>query len=250
MTTLSDALRANDKLDSPVGSLPELCKIIMQGALQAVGPSYGYGIFEQVSAPKVKLGTREIIKQLETIGREIQLFEAVHHHVHIDEKMEEKLAETFRQLPDAVAREGWSADLIIAVSRTCQDLAWNPNNRPDVRRNYIYHSVLGSLSRLDSIPQSIAYPMLEMVTTWSDLRTIALDRTNSPLSTQYWVSTLEIGRQVVLRASEIFSEPGAEEVLVAQDRRNARGYRLSIMSAKRARQIIAENPLVAKLLAA
>lgn len=250
MTTLHDALRADDKFDTSGLSFPDQCKSIIQGVLQAVGPFYGYGIFEQSSAPTVELGTREIIKELESIGREIQSFEAVHHYVHINQDMAQKLEVMFRHLPDAVAREGWSAHLIIAVSRACQDLACGPTGRSDSPLNLLYHSVLGNLLRLDSTPASIAYPMLQMATEWSDLERIALTSDRRALSTPYWTSTLDIGRQVIRKISEIFSALGSEGTLTAQDRRNLDEHRLSKMSAKRAQQILAESPLVAKLLAA
>lgn len=250
MATLSDALRADDKFDGAGRSFPDQCKAIIQGALQAVGPFYGYGIFEQSSAPKVELGTREIIKELDTISREIQSFEAVHHYVHINQDMAQRLEVMFRHLPGAVGREGWSAHLIIAVSRACQDLACGQNGRSDSPLNLLYHSVLGNLLRLDSMPASIAYPMLQMATEWSDLKTISLKSPELDLSTPYWISTLEIGRQVIQNLSAIFSEMGAEGALAAQDNRNAQEHRLSEMSTKRARQILTESPLVAKLLAA
>jgi hypothetical protein len=211
---------------------------------------YGYGVFEQSSAPKVELGTREIIKELESIGREIQSFEAVHHYVRIDQDMPQRLEIIFRHLPDAVSREGWSAHLIIAASRACQDLACGPNGRCDSSLNVLYHSVLGNLLRLDSTPPSIAYPMLRMATEWSDLQRIAHKPDDLDLSTPYWISTLEIGRQVIRNLSTLFSELGTEATLAVHDRRNPQEHRLSEMSAKRARQILAESPLVAKLLAA
>lgn len=250
MATLHDALRADDKIDTAGRSFPDQCKSIIQGALQAVGPFYGYGILEQSSVPKVELGTREIIKELESIGREIQSFEAVHHYVHINQDMAQKLEVVFRHLPDAVAREGWSAYLIIAVSRACQDLACGPHGRSDSPLNLLYHSVLGNLLRLDSIPASIAYPMLQMATEWGDLEIIALKSDGRDLSTPYWTSTLEIGRQVIQKLSVIFSELGAEGMVSAQYRGNPQEHRISQTSAKRAQQILAESPLVATLLSA
>ena len=250
MATLSDALRADDKFDGAGRSFSDHCKAIIHGALQAVGPFDGYGIFEQYSAPKVELETTEIIKELETIRREIQSFEAVHHCVRIDQDMAQRLEIIFRHLPDAVSREGWSAHLIIAVSRACQDLACGPNARFEPPRNVLYHSVLGSLLKLDPPPPVIAYPMLQMAVDWRDLERIALKSHDLDLSTPYWKSTLEIGRQVIQKLSAIFSELGAEGALAPHDTQNAQAHRLSEMSTKRAREIIEGSPLVAKLLRA
>jgi len=250
MATLNDALRADDKFDGAGRSFPDQCKAIIQGALQAVGPFYGYGIFEQSSAPKVVLGTREIIKELDTISHEIQSFEAVHHYVHINKDMAQKLEIMFRHLPDAVAREGWSAHLIVAVSRACQDLACGPSGRSDSPLNLLYHSVLGNLLRLDSTPPSVAYPMLQMATEWSDLSRVALKSDDLDLSTPYWTSTLEIGRQVIKKISATFSELGTQGTLAGPDPQNTQDHRLSERSAERARELLAESPLVATLLAA
>lgn len=249
MATLHDALRADDKFDTSRHSLSDNCKSIVQAALQALGPFYGYGIFDQSSAPKVQLGTREMIKELESIGREIQSFEAVRHYVYINQDTAQKLEVLFRHLPDAVARDGWSADLIIAVSRACQDLAYGPDGRSDSPLNLLYHSVLGNLLRLDSTPPSIAYPMLQMATEWRDLERVALKSDDLDLSTPYWISTLEIGRQVIRKLSVIFNELGTEGTWTTQVHRNAQEHRLSARNADRAREILAESPLVAKLLA-
>lgn len=244
MATLSDALRADDKLDTSGRSLPAIVRDVARGFLQSVGPFYGYGVFEDSTLPKVELESREIVKELNTIVRDIHAFEAVHHHVVVTEDMAHKLKVIFRHLPAAVDQEGWSANWITAVSRACQDMACISVKHPGPPLNLLYHSVLGDLVKLDSIPPAIAYPMLLMVAQWEDLARVVMDPSLPSRSTSYWSSTLEIGRQVVQSSSMAFNEN------MPYESRGAPQYRLSEMSVKRARQILAEHPVVGKLLSA
>ncbi len=244
MATLSDALRADDKLDTSGRSLAAILRDVAKGFLQSVGPFYGYGVFQDSTLPKVELESREIIKELNTILRDIHAFEAAHHHVVVTEDMAHKLKFIFRHLPGAVDQEGWSADWITAVSRACQDLACISGKGPGAPINLLYHSVLGDLAKLDSIPPAIAYPILLMVAQWDDLARVVKEPSTSSRSTSYWSSTLEIGRQVVQRSSMALNEN------MPYESRGAPHYCLSEMSVKRARQIISEHPIVGKLLSA
>jgi hypothetical protein len=92
--------------------------------------------------------------------------------------------------------------------------------------------------------------MLQMATEWSDLESVALTSCDRDLSTPYWSSTLEIGRQVIQKLSAIFTELGPEGTSDFQDHRSPQQHRLSERSAERAREILAASPLAATLLRA
>jgi hypothetical protein len=91
--------------------------------------------------------------------------------------------------------------------------------------------------------------MLQMAVDWRDLERIALKPHDLDLSTPYWKSTLEIGRQVIKTISAIFSELGTQGTLAGPDHQNTQDHRLPERSAERARELLAESPLVATLLA-
>jgi hypothetical protein len=91
--------------------------------------------------------------------------------------------------------------------------------------------------------------MLQMATEWSDLSRVALKSDDLDLSTPYWTSTLEIGRQVIKKISATFSELGTQGTLAGPDPQNTQDHRLSERSTERARELLAESPLVATLIA-
>lgn len=244
MSTLQNATRAEERVDKFGSSFSNLCRGIVEGALQAVGPFYGYGVFEKTAPPKVELESKEIIAGLNAICDQIRDLESRHNRVIITGDMGHQLEVIFRHLPETVAREGWSAAFIDAVSRVCKDIACFSHGDQDTPVNLLYHSALGSLVQLDSIPPSIAYPMLRMVTQWKDLQRIAMAAPHETLSTPYWISTLEIGQQAARRVSEVFKEMSPQETLDVQK------HRLSVKSAAWARETLASAPLVAKLLSA
>lgn len=244
MSTLQKAMRAEERVESFGGSLSTLCREIVQGALQAVGPFYGYGVFDKPSTPRVELDSKDIIAGLNAICDEIRDLETQRNRVIITAESGHQLEVIFRHLPDTVSLEGWSAALINAVSRACKDIVCFPHGDPDTPVNLLYHSTLGNLVRLDSIPPCIAYPMLRMVTQWKDLERIAMAAPGEALSTPYWRSTLEIGRDATRRISEVFKDRSPQETL------DLREHRLSEKSAAWTREKLANDPLVAKLLSA
>jgi hypothetical protein len=244
MNTLQNAMRADERIGSFGNSLSSVCREIAQGALQSVGHFYGYGVFDKPSTPKVELESKDIVAGLNAICDKVRDLETQSNRVVITADMGHQLEVIFRHLPDTVAREGWSAALIDAVSRACKDIVCFSPGDQDTPVNLLYHSAVGGLVQLDSIPPAIAYPMLRMVTQWKDLERIALAAPHETLSTPYWISTLEIGQQAVRRVSEGFREIRPEETLDVQK------HRLSVKSAAWARETLANAPLVAKLLSA
>ena len=241
MTTLRDALRASEKVENFGGSFSTFCQEALRGALQAVDHFYGYGLFDRASTPKVELESTEIIRGLNAIAVEVLERERTRSRVLFTRDIGQSLEVIFRHLPNTVSREGWSASLINAVSHACKDLSCHSDEKQDPHRNLLYHSVLGNLVKIDTIPPSIAYPMLNMAIKWGDLQRIAMRTSDDQLSTQYWTSTLEIGRHVIQRVSEVFSELDHHEALYAK------ADNLSALGTQRARKILAENALAVKL---
>jgi hypothetical protein len=243
MATLHNALRAEEKVETFGGSLSSFCQEAMIAALRSVDHFYGYALFERSSSPKVELFSSEIVRELVAIAVEVRELETKRHHVDVTPDMAKKLEIIFRHLPETVSREGWSASLINAVSGACKDMACCHDKKQEPHPNLLYHAVLGSLLRLESIPPSIAYPMLRMSVQWGDLKKVAMAPADGQLSTPYWTSTLEIGRQVVGRLSEIFKELGAQKPY------DPNKHQLSAAAVQRAVAIFAEDPLIAKLAA-
>ena len=241
MTTLRNALREEEKIPTFGGSISRLCQEAIRGALQSVDHFYGYALFERSSAPKVELASSEIARELVAISAEVMEIESKSNRVFLTPEMGKKLDVIFRYLPDTVSREGWSSSLINAVSGACKDLSCCRDERQEPHRNLLYHAVLGNLVRLESIPPSIAYPMLRMTVRWGDLKKVAMGPDNGQFSTPYWTSTLEIGRHVVGKVSEIFKE------LDAQKPYDANKYQLTAAGVQRALNILATDPVVAKL---
>ena len=243
MTTLHNALRAEDRVENFGGSFSSFCQEAIRGALGAVDHFYGYGLFDRSSAPKVELASSEIVRELVAIAVQVMELESKRKYVLITPDMAKNLEVIFRHLPSTVSREGWSSSLINAVSGACKDMACFCDEQQEPHRNLLYHAALGALLRLESIPPSIAYPMLRMTAQWGDLKRVAMAPADVQLSTPYWTSTLEIGRQVVGRVSEIFKELGAQKPY------DYTKNQLSAAGVQRALTIIAKDPVIAKLAA-
>jgi hypothetical protein len=241
MTTLHNVLRADERVDNFGGSLSRFCQEALRGALQSVDHFYGHALFESPSPPKVELASTEIVRELVAIGVKVLEIENKRNHVLITPDMAKKLEVIFRHLPDTVSREGWSSSLINAVSGRCKDMACCQDEKQDPHRNLLYHAVLGSLLRLESIPPSIAYPMLRMIAQWGDLKKVAMGQADGQLSTPYWTSTLEIGQQLIRILSDVFDK------ISAQKPYDATKHQLSAAGVQRALNILATDPMIAKL---
>ena len=242
MATLHNALLADERVDNFGGSFSSFCQEALRGALQSVDHFYGYGLFERPSPLKIELGSSEIVRELNAIAVEVLEIERRIDRVLITPDIGKKLEVMFRHLPDTVSREGWSSSLINAVSSTCKNMACCGDEKQDPHRNLLYHAVLGNLLRLESIPLSIAYPMLSMSVQWGDLKKVAMDPVEGQLSTPYWTSTLEIGQKVMRQLSDVFRDDNVQKPY------DWTKHQLSAAGLQRALKIIADDPLVAKLL--
>ncbi len=243
MTTLHNALRAEERMGPFGGSISRFCQETIRGALQSVDHFYGYALFERSSAPKVELASSEIVRELVAISVEVMEIERKFNRVLFTPEMAKKLEVIFRYLPDTVSQEGWSSSLINAVSGACKDLACCRDDKQEPHRNLLYHAVLGSLLRLESIPPSIAYPMLRMTVQWGDLKKVAMGSGDGQLSTPYWTSTLEIGQQLIPRISDVFNKMNAHNPY------DAAKHQLTAAGVQRALNILATDPVIAKLVA-
>ena len=241
MTTLHNALRAEERIPTFGGSISRVCQEAIRGALQSVDHFYGYALFESPSPPKVELASSEIARELVAISAEVMEIESRGNRVFLTPEMGKKLDVIFRYLPDTVSREGWSSSLINAVSGACKDLACCRDEKQEPHRNLLYHAVLGNLVRLESIPPSIAYPMLRMTVRWGDLKKVAMGQADGQLSTPYWTSTLEIGQQLIRMVSDVFDD------ISAQKPYDATKHQLSAAGVHRALNILATDPMIAKL---
>jgi len=197
MATLEDAFRAEDR--KPDGSWSSVLASpgeLLRRVLSFVSPFYGYGLEGSPNMPKVNLEAGYVVDQLRQCRHEVDRSEVQRNALVVDEPVGNRIRILLGHLPDVIEREGWTSELTEAVNEICKILASASEHKSGAPLNLMFHSIMSDLRNLESVPAPIAASLLKILSRWSDLESVVLHDPTKALTTGYFSSTLEIGREM------------------------------------------------------
>lgn len=245
MTTLNQALCADERLNQWAPSFSERCRQIADAALRAVGPFYGYGVTNaHPEIPAIVMDERAIVEGFRYCCEAIDSLEQQREAILINEDIGERLKVLFRHLPGVIERDGWSAEIIACAGYAYETLACADYKRCETPLNILYSEVLSDSRRLESIPQGVAGALLKILLRWEDLGTVVDPQKPDAFTTDYWRSTLSIGREVAHKIAPVLN--GAPPVGVGGNVGDERAVR----NFEAAKLLLNESDLMKALLAA